>query len=161
MHLFIGNPTHQTYIFTFRRPGDRADQPSRMTIRAGAQVAIRDLDPEDARDIIKQHQVFGLCRASEAHRSPHYRGLVYSEDKPVNFKELASGLEDNHEKLTKEGQANRKRSAEAIAGQTMAQAKRGKKENLTKSMEVKITAKDDSGKNLSAFSQETYEAAGG
>ncbi|MXV44328.1 hypothetical protein GS501_04615 [Saccharibacter sp. 17.LH.SD] len=161
MQLFVGNPTHQTHIFTFRRPGDRADQPSRLTIRPGAQVVIRDLDPEDARDIVDQHAIFGFCRASEARHRPHYRGLVYNEDKAVNFKELASGLEDNYDKLTEEGRVNRRRTAETITGQTMAQARRGKKENRTKSMQVKISAHDDSGKNTSAFSQETYEAAEG
>lgn len=161
MKLFIGNPTHQTHIFTFRRPGERVDHPVRMTIQPGTQSTIPDLDPEDARDIIDQHKIFGFCRTSEAIRRPNYRGLVYSEDKPINFKELAEGLEGNHEKLTEEGRKNRKRTAETITGQTMAKMNRGQKKSRTKTMEVGISAQEDQGgKNTSAFSEETYEAAG-
>ncbi|MCX8667089.1 hypothetical protein J3T99_05620 [Acetobacteraceae bacterium B3987] len=158
MKLFIGNPTNQTHIFTFRRPGDRVDNPSRSTIRPGAQIVIDDLDPEDMRDIIHQHRAFGFCTIRDALRNPTYRGLVYSEDRPVDFQALADGVQDNHEKLKAEGARNRRASAEQIAGQTIAKTK-GRR-NRTRSLDVEISTQSDSDKAPSAFSKETYHADG-
>lgn len=158
MKLFVGNPTNQTHIFTFRRLGERVDQPARVTIPSGQQIVIDDLDPEDARDIISQHRAFGFCTMTESLRNPDYRGLVYSENRPVNFHELADGVHDHHEKIKKDGARTRKRSAEAITGQTMARTQ-GKR-HKTRTTDVEIVASSDHDAAPSAFSHETYHADG-
>lgn len=158
MKLFIGNTTQQAHIFTYRRFGQKVSEPSRVTIPAGSQISIPDLDADDVRDIIDQHRAFGFCTVKEAQHNPAYRGLIYSEDISVKFHDLANGVQDTHEKLKKEGAKTRKKAAETIAGRTMATTK-GKR-NKTQSLEVSISADGDHDAAPSSFSQETYAAAG-
>ncbi|MXV36836.1 MULTISPECIES: hypothetical protein [unclassified Saccharibacter] len=161
MRLYIGNPTHQTHVFSYRLPGDDARELRRNRIGAGQQIVIDDLDPEDCGDIIAQHRAFGFCSVNDARRDKSYRGLVYSDNQAINFQALARGLEDNYEKLTEEGRKNRRSSAEKISGVAMKSLNKRGSKSATRGMEVSVKATSDADETApSSFSEETYSAEG-
>lgn len=161
MRLYIGNPTHQTHVFSFRLPGDNAHELRRHRIGPGQQIVLNDLDPEDRSDIIAQHRAFSFCSVSDARRDKTYRGLVYADDRAINFQALAQGLEDNYDKLTEEGRQNRRASAEKISGVAMKTLNKPGSKAATRGMDVTVKATSEADDTApSSFSEETYSAEG-
>lgn len=100
--LYIANTTKQHHIFTYRHP----EKPGlrRMPVKAGTQIKIGDVTPDQIDIIVKQYELYGIRDAREMSRLSGYIGFSYSVDKPVPIDAMLIAFAQNDQALAAQGQ---------------------------------------------------------
>ena len=115
MLVYIGNPTPQNLIISYRFPESR--KVNTQPIRAGGQVVLsgKDVPDSDANAAIGQLARYGLRRVSEISTSRHPVAMVYSVGKPLRAEEIKRVVAFNKSILAGEGKLSRQRAAIAAS----------------------------------------------
>lgn len=105
--LYIGNPSHQNAVFSYREP--RTNLLQHLAIARGAQEVVgAGWTPDETTKVIEQLQRFGGRPSTEARRKlGRFSGFLYNDDRAITESELTSAQAE--EMRTRE-----QRSADAI-----------------------------------------------
>ena len=113
MRLFIANLTRQSHDFLFRLIED--PRLHSITIPPGGQVQVAgDLQPEFVRNIVGQHERYGLATVREAKRSRRFVGLCYAHT-PIDIDTILEANALNDRLLTEGATVTRQETALASA----------------------------------------------
>lgn len=110
--MYVANSTSQNHDFHYRLP----ENPGliRVPIRAGAQIALKNLGPNDVDAILEQHEPYGLIEAKAVSRNRKFSGLCYQIDREVNLDTIRALFSRNQDVLVERGKELRTAAAVAI-----------------------------------------------
>mgnify|MGYP000001756344 FL=1 len=110
MKLYVANSKKQNEHFHYRVIG--SSKLMNQHISAGQQIQIYgDLQPEEVRSIIEQHEQYGFIDASKIKAQRDFVGLCYSVDTPVKLDYIKLAFDLNDKVLDERGQEIRKAAA--------------------------------------------------
>jgi hypothetical protein len=142
--LFVANCTRQRHEFIFRAPEQK--NPQVKVIEIGGQSQIWNDSPIDQlRNIVEQHEMYGLIPVSEIDRTRRFVGYCYSFDKPIDVDKIMYTVENNDVVLTADALESRKQSAQIInqsLSQVAAEAGNGLKNLDVEIKEIATPGKD-------------------
>ena len=113
MKLWIANTKPQHTWFTYRFYGN--PQSMAKLIKAGGQICIDNLEQPQIDDIIRQHEIYGMHKASEASRRKGYAGTCYQLNDPIDVGRMLETFNQNGEVKDAEAEQRRKDTAAAIS----------------------------------------------
>jgi hypothetical protein len=141
VNLYICNPTSQHQVFMYREPEN-----TKLIIRdipAGNQLKIYEGTEDAVKAIVRQHEHYGLKKASERmSRSQVYTSLVWN-DKPISFDDIKQIVENNKEVVNDNAAEDRRKLTAAVAVKT--QEMQAQSESKPQSVEVSVVEKGTKG----------------
>ncbi len=116
MKLNIANVTRQHHEMLFLVPENT--QMQRRRIPAGGQVCVYDDQPEVIREIVAQHERYGLTAVGEMSRAKGFLTLIFAIDKPVTAANIMAADAQNAVRKRESADEMRKLSAVQWAANT-------------------------------------------
>ena len=139
--LYIGNTSRQKLNFLFRLPEE--GDIKRYSIQPGHQALVLDSSSDNVEYVIRQHETYGIKRASDVIRKKGFVGTCYSIDKPMTIQNFMVIDGQNHEALIEQGKETRANVATYAQASVASLVKQAGED--AKGLEIEI--KDESKEN--------------
>ncbi len=153
--LYIGNVSRQKVVFLARRP--EVGGTIRSYIKPGHQEMVFEGTTDAIENIIAQHSVYGMIRASDASKNKFFSGYCYQVDKAIQIEQFRVIGETNNDVLVERGKQIRKNMSEMnLAGLTGI----GREDSIDKPItaSIEIAEEGDESSYHEIYSEDAPEA---